>query len=111
MQAKLLEIRDRATCISALAVKLNRIESSNDGEGFILGREGIISESFIVLYSFSRNEGYIYPTDWGSDTRTMLVVHQELVDNWDKYQTGDVIDVRYILGENEEPAESDRFLL
>ena len=110
LDAKLLEIRDRATCIAAIAVRINSAIPENDGEEFLLGQEGIIYPSnFVLLYSFSRDNATLNTYNWGSDTRTMPVVHEELINNWDAYQSGDVIDVRYILKETDAPAESDRF--
>lgn len=102
---KLLEIRDIATTISALAIKPTDL---NAKEKFILGRVGYKSPENYVFFGELGGELTTdpYKHDGGS-TRTMRVAHQHIRDNWDEIESGAVIDVEYILGESESPKESE----
>lgn len=103
MDIKLLEIRDRGTCIAAIAFKID--SSKNESERFLMGKAGF------GLSSYDQNQ-YIFltalqchkpittdPYEWGD--RTYKAVHLHLIDSWDDITSGDVIDVEYILKESD----------
>ncbi len=50
------------------------------------------------------------PKRWRGDARTMPAAHQELIDNWDRYGSGGVLDVEFVLGETTVPKKSERLL-
>ncbi len=110
LETRLIEVRDRMTFIPVLAVRL-----ANDGTEttYLLRRAGFIDESGsgvpIILTHLSRMITHSEAYEWGGATRTMFTAHAELVQNWDKYPNGSVLDVRVVQGETDEPATSERF--
>ncbi len=103
MQVKLIEIRDSATFIPAVAIKMF---PRNDQEDFLLGRSGFgPSSPFVLLTRLEGGKCFYEPCDWAD--RTFQTAHKWLMDNWETFQSGDVIDVQFILGETKEPKRSE----
>lgn len=109
MQIKLFEIRDRATFIPAMATKL---ESRAEEETFLLSRAGFGLEPndftryvFLTMLEGMRTNYDVY--NW-TNSRTMGIAHQYIIDNWSILKSGDVICVETILGEIETPKSSER---
>ena len=106
MQIKLMEIRDRATFIPVVAIKLvPRAEE----ERYLLGRAGYSAGRDYILLSRitgDKNVTCCDPYAWGD--RTMTVAHDYLEKHWDALYSGQVIDVEYILGETASPKKSER---
>ena len=112
MEVKLLEIRDSATCISAYAFRpaemLER-DAPLRTEVFLLRRCGWAAGSTsIVLGKMDSGEAKTDPYDWGS-SRTMQVAHNWVQENWEKVESGQIVDVEFILGETTEAKKSDAF--
>lgn len=113
MEVKLLEIRDKATFIPAMAVRLH---SRDDAEFYLLRRAGYSEaqvqlegvEPYIVLWRLEGGPAEYDPYSWGN--RTMATAHQHIVDFWQRLESGDVVDVQYILGETKEAKKSERTL-
>lgn len=108
MIVKLFEIRDNATCIPAMAILLI---DKNYLERRLMGRVGFVEHSSpepntIIFMRLTDQEAHADPYSWG-DTRTMREAHKYLIENFNKHISGTVIDVRFILGETDAPAESD----
>lgn len=105
-EVKMLEIRDRATCIPAMAVAL---KDSNPKASRILWRAGFTPSgaTFIHLTHLSSDESHYAPYNWGRNSRTMKEAHDYIAKEWDNIATGDVIDVEFILGESPTPKESE----
>lgn len=100
MEIKLFEIRDWGTCIPALAVRV----SGDDGP--LARRAGYGSGKCVLLTHLGGgNRCEFDPYAWGG--RTYPVVHNYIIVHWDDLVSGQVIDVRVILGEAEHPAASD----
>lgn len=98
-EIKFLQIRDVATDIPAMAIKLDP-ESIMDCK--IVARAGYGREGeYIILVKLDGCESHYSPYDWGG--RTMPVAHQALIENWDKYTSSDVVCVEFILGERDTP--------
>ena len=109
METKFIEIRDRATCIPAMAQKL--------------WPEGRVSESFLRRAGYgdctNGGAGYIMvtmldgmksetdPYKWKSTARTMRHAHIYIRENWLSIRSGQVVDVEYILDETEKPKASE----
>ena len=110
MKTKLLEVRDRATCIGVMATQIAPV---NVVQMEMLGKTGWgldVDTSYFVAVTtisngISRARMQIYPRDWND--RTMSVAHRYIEDNFDTLSDGDVVDVRHILGEVEHPASSE----
>lgn len=127
MRAVVVEIRDRATFIPALAVELSPWDSSYNYSGdacvYLLRRAGYDARTYpyqirdpapprtVVLLTHlgggSRAESD--PEAWGD--RTWATAHRWLIENWyrrDLIRDGAVVDVEHILGEKDIPASSER---
>lgn len=118
VRAKLFEVRDRGTNISVLAVQAWQSQPSKTERG-IWGRAGF-RESIgryrdgsdemplviVVNLGVEPPEVHFDSNDW-TYARTMRIAHQFIETNWDMLISGQVVDVRAILGEQEKPAISD----
>lgn len=104
IEAKLFEIRDHATFIPALATPI----ASFDGDKWLIMRGGWFnSTEDIILTHLQTCKSCAYPYEWG-DTRTMKEAHTYICRNWNKLVSGQMIDVRVILGETSVPVASER---
>lgn len=120
MDAKLFEIRDRATCIPAMAIRLrNRtpkefhlLRRAGYGAKQIGGPEdapGKLAkglEPYVLLCGLSDHQIEYDPYGWRG-ARTMPVAHKHIIEHWAELTSGDVIDVEFILGERSEPNASE----
>lgn len=87
---KLIEIRDRATFIPAMAIQV-----SGD-DGYLMRRAGFESP-MIYLVALATERACYDPYNWGN--RTMANAHNYIVEHWEELLDGDVVDVEFILGE------------
>lgn len=117
MNIKALEIRDAATFIPVVAIQMTpdylfRYDETNP-ERYLLRRAGFGFDDPSVIVckmeasGVDRNATYD-PYSWGGGSRTMTVAHDYIQKNFDKLNSGDVIDVEFILGETTEPKQSER---
>lgn len=101
MQTKAFEIRDRATFIPVIATLM---ESENEQEHYLLRRSGFGAFCGLVVLcrmeasGVDRNATYD-PFAWGMNARTYNIAHRYIAQNWHNLNTGQVIDVEFILGE------------
>ena len=110
MITKLFEIRDRATFIPVLAIK---IDHEIEAQSWLLKRAGFLKpfnpDSFFILLCRINGGGGECQTscyDWSG--RTMATAHDHIVKNWVTLEDGDVIDVEFILGETKVKKVSER---
>jgi hypothetical protein len=106
MIVKAIEIRDRATFIPAIAIKMS--EPKSKAEDYLLRRCGYaLNNPAIILLRMDGNsrKAPSDPYDWGD--RTMLTTHIYIMDHFDEISNGEVIDVEYILGETPTPKQSE----
>lgn len=97
MQVKLFEVRDSGTFIPMIAIQLS---SRNEAERFLLSRAGYGRTQFDQYVLFAGLEGgkICYDQyDWGN--RTRATAHDYIITNFDSLESGEVIDVQFILGE------------
>lgn len=127
MTSKMLEIRDSATFIPALAV---RLDPSSEQDRWLLDRSGYGRNAdqqgeYVLLVKLAGGEpvhAHVEPIAWGIDTRTMYVAHSYLLNQhkwsgilsprdlhqgFDSIRSGQVIDVEWILGISERPKSSE----
>lgn len=112
MQAKLFELRDRMTFIPVLAVRMS--EPENVAENYLLIRAGYSfsgepgeSNMVVLTRAQGRNDkANADPFAWGD--RTFQAAHQHITEHFNRLQSGDVIDVEFLLGESAEPKISER---
>lgn len=119
MEIKLIEIRDRATFIPAMAVRLG---ARNEHERYLLRRAGYAvpdghvalpepgddTGQFYVLLTNLNGGGTCEYDIYAWNNRTMVVAHQWLLRSWHTIKSGDVLDVQFILGETAAPKISER---
>jgi len=113
MIAKTFEIRDAATFIPALAVKL---EPTNEADRYLLARAGYgrtreDQSEYVQLIRINGGSGKSAcdPYDWGTVPRTFFVAHKYIIEHFDYLESGAVICVETILGERTTPKTSERF--
>lgn len=92
MQTRLLEIRDRATLIPALAIQVSA------ADGPIMRRAGFGDVPMVYLLMLATQECQYDSFAWGP-ARTMGVAHRYIETAFDDLADGDVVDVEFILGE------------
>lgn len=108
MEVKTIEIRDSATFIPAIAI---RLESRSLPELWLLSRAGFGSNpitNYILLIHLEGMRIQYDPYEWQGGSRTMPVAHKWLEENWKDVKSGDVVCVEYILGERSEKKISER---
>lgn len=111
MKVKLFEIRDRATFIPVICIKLS---IDNDDvkqvikEDYLLKRAGYGNdpEKYVLMAGLEQGQSSYDPYSWGN--RTRHYAHQYIIDNWHTLLSGDVIDVEFILGETSAVKISER---
>ena len=107
METKLFEVRDRGTCMPSMAI---RTSPANPAECWLLARMGYGStgedQARHVLFVPLCDQSLKYnPAEWRDRTRS--TAHRYIIDHWDLLKSGQVIDVRHILGETDAPAVTD----
>ena len=109
MEAKTFEIRDAATFIPVLAI---RLKPGNEVDRYLLSRAGYgkygdSQKRYVVLWRLEGGHASYDEHSWGS-ARTMGAAHKHILHAWDRLESGAVIDVEHILGETDEPKLSER---
>ena len=110
MDIKLFEIRDVATFIPAMAIRLHpRIPI----EEYLLGRSGyglraFEQDQYVLLAKLAGGTGQLTcdPYDWVNND-TMLTAHKYIQKEWYNLVTGDVIDVEFISEISPIPKQSE----
>jgi hypothetical protein len=112
MKTKLFEIRDRATFLPVIATLLS--QPDNEAEQYLLRRVGYSCRSLkllpCVLMGRLSGSGTFANDEYehSGDTRTLRVAHRYIQKHWEELESGDVIDVEYLLKESTEPKISER---
>lgn len=106
MIVKAVEIRDAATFIPALAIKM---VPATEGQRYLLRRAGYgFDRPSITLVRMVDCGANCDPFGWGN--RTMRVAHLWITGHFDEMSdSGDVVDVEFILGETKKPKRSEQF--
>jgi hypothetical protein len=107
METKTFQIRDRATFIPCLAIKMTA--QGNMRDRYLLGRSGYEDRDGgrppIFLIHLNSNTGHYSPFDWGN--RKMTEAHRFIEAHFNDLPTGEVIDVEFILGETKKKKVSE----
>ena len=107
MRFKILEIRDIATHIPAMAIQM--LAENPTQEYYVHGRCGYPRDgSSIMLMMLNDGKATNDPYEWGA-CRTMPYAHNYILEHFDELNDGDVVDVQVILGETDQPKTSERF--
>lgn len=97
-EVKLIEVRDRATFIPAMAIRVS------GEDGYLMRRAGFESP-MVYLVALAVEKACYDPYNWGN--RTMNTAHLFIQDHWEELKDGDVVDVEFILGESAAPKQSE----
>lgn len=116
MEIKLFEIRDRMTFIPAMAIRLHArtemefwlLRRAGYGADHIAGSLEKILEPYIILIHLGDNKACNDPYDW-PNLRTMGNIHKHLIEEWKHLESGQLLDVEFILGETRVPKKSEMF--
>lgn len=109
MECKTIELRDRATFIPMLAI---RLIPGCEADRYLIARAGFGREAtsqgqHVIFVRLQTGSGSHDPYEHGN-TRTFGTAHQYLLEHWDEVETGAVIDVEVLLGEKTTPKQSER---
>lgn len=106
MIIKAVEIRDKATFIPALAIKM---APATEGQRYLLRRTGYgFDPPSIMLVRMSDCAADNDPFGWTN--RTMRAAHIWIAAHFDEMSdSGDVVDVEFLLGETTQPKRSEQF--
>ena len=103
MIIKAIEIRDRATCIPAIAIKMS---AGGPVEERFLWRCGYPRDGHcVVLMRLADQRAASDAYDWAD--RTHKAAHLYIEKHFDELNEGAVVDVRVILGEADVPATAE----
>lgn len=111
MEAKLFEVRARATLIPVIAIKLKPINSQ---ENWLLGHEGfgLSVETQSTYVMLGRLDGAPSPFTYNvgdHPEEELRIAHSYIAEHFDELPSGAVIDTDYIRGRTATPVESDRY--
>jgi len=120
IETKLFEVRDRATCIPVMATYVCRYKPPSTAAadwllaraGWGLDQEGVhVTDlySHMPRFAWGLPGGGIHVSNIKQPDRTYTVAFGYIIDHFTELESGAVVDVRFILGEEPAPAESDRF--
>jgi len=106
---KFLEIRDRATCITAIAVKFS---PKNEQERWLLmtagfGNSVVEQKEYVLFGGINGGAKDILTNPYKQHSRTMYTAHIYVQKNFDELKNGQVIDVEFILGETGKPKTTE----
>jgi hypothetical protein len=89
------------------------LRASNEAERWLLSRSGYGPKPedqarYVILCKIDGDsvKSHYDAYSWG-DQRTMRVAHEYIIRNFHKLESGDVIDVQFILGETSQPKVSE----
>lgn len=84
---KMFEIRDRGTCIAAMAIKMLPCDPTE--EKFIRHCGFPADGSSVILMSLYDQRATNDPYEWsalGKGTRTFQIAHNHILDHWDGFK-------------------------
>lgn len=114
MRTKLFEVRDRATFIPCFAILMQpgiQIDPKTyEAERFLLRRAGYDPNVYLVMFGRmdEPSDATYDPNNHAGIGRTIPIAHRFVQEHWDELQSGDVIDVEFVLHEVDSPKTSER---
>lgn len=114
LPCKTFEVRDAATFIPCVGILCdpggpNSEAALTDDDSYLLGRAGYRTRRCVIftrLDGHGSNKAPYDPVDWPN--RTMRIAHEWVLDNWDRLESGSVVDVEFIMGVRDAPKGSER---
>lgn len=117
IETKLLEIRDHGTCLVAVCMRPWPVMFDNAGDETqrklasrweqMLWRYGYKENRCVIMFRLSNPDRGCQNEPYGWGDRTMKAAHGYIEAHWEEIAPNEVIDVRVILGEAEDPAPSE----
>jgi len=109
MRLKILEIRDTGTFIPVVAIDMN---PENAEQQYYLRRMGFACDwrPNIAIFNLDCHGNPVWndPYGWREGARTYPVAHDWIIKHWHELQDGSVVCVETIVGERQEPRQSER---
>lgn len=105
-RAKFLELRDSMTFIPVIAIDCG-VSGEDYNTDYLLGRAGYGGRAILLTGLSGGKKAECDPYAWKD--RTFQVAHDWIHLHWDTLNSGDVIDVQFILGETKTPKRSVRY--
>lgn len=102
MISKMFEVRDRGTRIQVIAI-LTKPEELKEK---VFWRDEGFGENDIILVRCEKQEAHYDPFAW-EDHRTLRTAHLYIRSHFDELPNFSVVDVRHILNETKEPADTE----
>ena len=100
MDCKTFEIRDHATFIPVMCIKM---VPGNEADRYLMRRTGWL-EDHIVMWKLSGDKIHM---DWFNG-RTERIAFEHICGHWSTLESGAVIDVEFIAGETKQCKISER---
>ena len=123
IDVKLFELRDSATCIPIMGVcvKADTLLRGfrDERERWLIRRGGwgptqeglylmrVNPDEKVYAAALVGNSMLFRMSEYVSESRSYKVAFEHIAEHWHELESGDLIDVRVVLGEEELPAESD----
>lgn len=101
LNSKIFEIRDRGTLLPVMATLVSNTSGENYMENNLMLRAGYGNSGMVILTILESGESRNDPFKWNDGCRTIKEAHWYINNNFYKLNSGDVIDVEYILGESD----------
>lgn len=112
MTIKTFEVRDEATFIAVVAIRM--LADNPTQAYYIHAKSGYPKDgTSIMLMRLYDGKATNDPFAWGAltgSTRTLPIAHEWIINNFGSISDGDVIDVQFILGETTMPKVSERLV-
>lgn len=110
METKLFEVRDRMTFIPVMCTKLS---PTNEADRYLLTLSGYglraeVQQRYILYASLRELKIEHSSHEQPTNPRTHQIAHQHIEKHWDELNSGDVVDVEFILGETTASKASQR---
>lgn len=110
-EVKVLEVRDKATFIPVMAIRLG---GGSDQEQWLVSRAGFGQTPeqqgrfviFLPLDGSQLGQSHYDPHRWSGTT--LFQAHIFIQENWAEIKSGEVIDVEFLRGDSKESKKSER---
>lgn len=106
MKQIFVEVRDRMTFMPVMVTVIDPKNKSEREKQLIMRGGFDLSDDFILVTVLNSGDSSFDPYDW-KGSRTMSMAHKYILDNINNIQSGEVIDVEYILKETDTKKEPE----
>lgn len=107
MKSKIFEVRDRGTLVPVMATMVSDNNGEDEYENNLIARAGYGTYGMVIMTILESGESKNDPFKWDDCSRTFKEAHCYIFKHFFELNSGDVIDVEYILGESNVKKESE----